>query len=215
MTSNNETVYPWLLWSHMTSNNKTVFLIEHSHWLLRSHMTTNNETFYITALYHSLLWSDMKGFTHQKVKEKRKWHKKLVSSTCWIDTKEKRTLKKEPLRLNLFSYGGQFTIYNLMTGNFCFNSQLTQHHSVFSFNHYSARHMSRILRKSPFASAVIKFQIWNTFLTVPFEFQLKKKKRERTLLVKNCLKTRKRRFSFTTQAQQNPSETLWPWPELV
>ena len=71
-----------------------------------------------------------------------------------------------------------FTI--LMTGNFCFNPQPTQHHSVFSFIHYSARHMSRILQNSPFATAVIKFQIWNTFLTVPFEFQLKKKQRNNT-----------------------------------
>ena len=93
--------------------------------------------------------------------------------------RKKRTLKKEPLRLNLFSYGGQFTIYSLMTGNFCFIPQPTQNHSVSSFIHYSARHMSRILQNSPFATAVIKFQIWNTFLTVPFEFQLKKKKTEK------------------------------------
>ena len=198
----------------MTCDNETVFLIEHSHWLLQSHMTTNNETCSITAPYHWLLWSHMKGFTHKKVKEKRKWHKKLVSSTCRVDAKEKKDTKKEPLRLNLFRYGGQFTIYNLMTENFWFNPQPTQHHRVLSFIHYSARHMSRILQKSPFASAVIKFQIWNTFLTVPFEFQLKKK-RERKLIVKGCLKTRKRWFSFTTQAQQNPGETLWPWPELV
>ena len=84
----------WRLWSHMTSNNETVFLMEDSHWLLRSHMTTNNETFYITALYHWLLWRHMKGFTHQKVKEKRKWHKKLVSSTRWVDTKEKKDTEK-------------------------------------------------------------------------------------------------------------------------
>ena len=123
----------------------------------------------------------MKGFTHQKVKEKRK---KKMAQKNWFHQpaeliqRKKRTLKKEPLPLNLFSYGGQFTIYNLMTGNFCFNPQPTQHHRVLSFIHYSARHMSRILQNSPFAATVIKFQIWNTFLTVPFEFQLNKTEKE-------------------------------------
>ena len=104
--------------------------------------------------------------------------------------RKKRTLKKEPLRLNLFRYGGQFTIYNLMTENFWFNPQPTQHHRVLSFIHYSARHMSRILQKSPFASAVIKFQIWNTFLTVPFEFQLKKKKQRKNTDSERLLKNK-------------------------
>ena len=81
-----------------------------------------------------------------------------------------------------------FTI--LMTGNFCFNAQPTQNHSVFSFIHYSARHMSRILQNSPFATAVIKFQIWNTFLTVPFEFQLKKKKQRKNTDSERLLKNK-------------------------
>ena len=84
----------WLLWSHMTSNNETLFLIEHSHWLLWSHMTTNNETFSITALYHWLLWSHMKGFTHQKVKEKKNGTKNgLINPLSWYKGK-KRQWKK-------------------------------------------------------------------------------------------------------------------------
>lgn len=125
----------------MTSNNETVFLTEHSHWLLRSHMTTNNETFYITALYHWLLWSHMKGFTHHKVKEKRKWHKKLVSSTCWVDTKEKkdtekRTTATESLQLRWPIYYLQFD-----DREFLFHSptdakpQCLQLHSLFCKTH--------------------------------------------------------------------------------
>ena len=78
----------------------------------------------------------MKGFTHQKVKEKRKWHKKWFNQPAELIQRKKRTVKKEPLRL-----------------------------------------ISRILQNSPFAAAVIKFQIWNTFLTVPLEFQLKKQRK--------------------------------------